>query len=76
MISFQQVFIEGITILMIVFLLLWLLFRIRAKVTEPYNKIVARTTQLRRLQVSTSYFIEDCNVSLFCINESSKQAHI
>ena len=25
--------------------------RIRTKVTEPYNKIVSRTQQLRRLQV-------------------------
>lgn len=27
-------------------------FRIQAKIVEPYNKIVARTAQLRRLQVS------------------------
>lgn len=29
-----------------------LIFRIRAKIVDPYNKIVSRTAQLAKLQVS------------------------
>jgi len=32
-----------------------LMYRIRSRVVEPYNKIVTRTMQLRRLQVATQF---------------------
>jgi hypothetical protein len=31
-------------------------FRIKAKIVEPYNKIVARTAQLARLQVGSCFY--------------------
>ena len=31
------------------------MYRIRSRVVEPYNKIVTRTMQLRRLQVATQF---------------------
>lgn len=45
-ISFQQL-IQSIGYLAVLFLL----NRIRGKIIDPYNKIVARTAQLARLQV-------------------------
>ena len=38
----------------------------KAKIIEPYNKIVARTAQLARLQVGPHLSFL-CNFSLFCL---------
>lgn len=40
-------------------------FRIRAKVSEPYTKILARTTQLRHLHVSLFVFCSLCLRTFF-----------
>lgn len=42
--------------------------RIRTKIVDPYNKIVARTAQLARLQVSIHLLVFERHITIFCVD--------
>lgn len=51
-VSSEMPYRNAFIIVVIIILCLFILLRIRAKVSEPYTKILARTTQLRHLHAS------------------------